>query len=109
MQKSALFTYLSRAYMLDVLHAFALDSGPWRFNELRDRLDVPPTTLTNRLQELTDTGFVRRESYDEIPPRVEYTATEKLLDFGPVFGCLGLWIDKHGWDPEDAQTSNEMD
>lgn len=103
-QKSALFTYLGKAYMLDVLYQFASDTGSWRFNELREQLDIPPTTLTNRLKDLTDAGLVVRESYDEIPPRVEYTATRKLLDLRPVFGCLGLWVAKHDWDGARSDT-----
>lgn len=106
-EKSDLLTFLGSAYMLKVLHEFVLDPGPWRFNELRERLDVPPTTLTNRLKELTDAGLVVRESYDEIPPRVEYTATEKLLDFRPVFGCLGIWVEKHGWEEVRSEAPEE--
>ncbi len=49
-----------------------------RFNELQERLGgVNPKTLTDRLKELADEGIVKRESYNEIPPRVEYSLTEK--------------------------------
>lgn len=103
-EKSDLFTFLGRAYMLEVMHEFVLDPRPWRFSELRQRLDIPSTTLTNRLKDLTNEGLVVRKSYDEIPPRVEYTATEQLLDFRAVFGCLGLWVAQHGWDSTRSET-----
>lgn len=96
--KADFFDFLGRAHMIVILHEFAVDPGPWRFNELRTRLDVPPTTLTDRLQELTSAGLVERQSYDEIPPRVEYTATERATDLRPTFRCLGLWVEQHDWD-----------
>lgn len=104
-EKTDLFTFLGRAYMLEVLHEFVLDPEPWRFSELRKQLDVPPTTLTNRLKDLTNAGLVVRKSYDEIPPRVEYTATEQLLDFRAVFGCLGLWVAQHDWDGAHSESA----
>lgn len=103
-EKSDLFAFLGRAYMLEVLHEFVLDPGPWRFSELRTQLDVPPTTLTNRLKDLTNVELVVRKSYDEIPPRVEYTATKQLLDFRAVFRCLGLWVTQHGWNSARSET-----
>jgi DNA-binding HxlR family transcriptional regulator len=34
-------------------------------------------------------------SYDEIPPRVEYRATEKLTDLRPVFQHLSEWAEQY--------------
>ena len=96
--KSDFFDLLGKAHMIVILHCFTVDPGPWRFNELRDHLDVPPTTLTDRLQELTAAGLVSRRSYDEIPPRVEYTATEKARDLKTTFRCLSLWVELHEWE-----------
>ena len=96
--KADFFDFLGSAHMIVILHCFAVEPGPWRFSELREYLDVPPTTLTDRLQELTAAGLLSRQSYDEIPPRVEYTATEKARDLKPAFRCLSLWVDHHEWD-----------
>lgn len=89
--KAKLFDLLGRAHMVPILHSFATDPRPKRFSELQEQLDIPPTTLTERLQVLTDTGFITRHSYDEIPPRVEYTATEKTTDLTPMFEYLCRW------------------
>jgi DNA-binding HxlR family transcriptional regulator len=96
--KADFFDFLGKAHMIVILHCFTVDPGPWRFNELKEHLDVPPTTLTDRLQELTAAGLVSRRSYDEIPPRVEYKATEKTEALKLTFRCLSLWVEQHGWD-----------
>ena len=89
--KARLFKTLGQAHMIPILHEFEANSGPRRFSELRTTLEIPETTLTQRLQELTEQGFVERTAYDEIPPRVEYTATEKTTDLGPAFEYLSRW------------------
>jgi DNA-binding HxlR family transcriptional regulator len=77
--------------MIPILHEFESNMGPRRFTELKEKLDVPETTLTERLQELTESGFITRESFDEIPPRVEYSATQKTKDLTPAFEYLSRW------------------
>ncbi|SFL04133.1 transcriptional regulator, HxlR family [Halogranum rubrum] len=89
--KARLFVQLGRAHTIPILHEFESDPGPRRFSELQETLDVPSTTLTDRLRELTADGFITRQSYDEIPPRVEYTATQKTLDLAPMFEYLCRW------------------
>lgn len=96
--KAELFDLLGHAHMIPILHEFAFNPGPSRFSDLRNRLDVPQTTLTDRLQELTDSGFLVRRSYDEIPPRVEYTATDKTTDLTPMFEYLCRWAVHHQGD-----------
>ena len=49
-----------------------------RFNELLDKLGrISPKTLTSRLRELELSNLINRQAYAEIPPRVEYSLTEK--------------------------------
>lgn len=58
--------------------------GPVRYGEIEGAFgDVSSSTLSARLSELTDAGFLVREQYGEIPPRVEYDLTpagEELRD-----------------------------
>ena len=67
---------LSGKYALAVL--CVLDAyGTARFKHLEAQLPTASTaTLSARLDEFREAGFVRRRSYDEIPPRVEYSLTE---------------------------------
>lgn len=94
-EKEELFDLFGRAHVIPILNEFASASDPMRFTDLRSRLDIPPTTLTERLQELTDADFITRRSYDEIPPRVEYSATEKTTDLVPMFEYLCRWAVYH--------------
>lgn len=49
-----------------------------RFSELlRSMEGISPKTLSLRLRELEDHGILERKVFPEVPPRVEYTLTEK--------------------------------
>ena len=55
-----------------------LADGPRRFCELERSLDgISPRTLSLRLRALEEHGVVVRDTYPEVPPRVEYALTEK--------------------------------
>jgi DNA-binding HxlR family transcriptional regulator len=86
-----LLDLLGKAHAMAVLSAFAFAEGSLRFSELEAQLEVPPNTLSARLSDLTGAGLLDRESFDEIPPRVEYTPTEKAESLFPVFAHLHHW------------------
>lgn len=70
--------------------------GTKRFNELRRLCDgVTQTMLTNQLRALENNGLVTRKVYAEVPPRVEYTATQKALDLEGMFQNMHDWWLKH--------------
>ena len=55
-----------------------LSEGNSRFCELeRSLAGISPRTLSLRLRALEEEGIVRRTTYAEVPPRVEYALTEK--------------------------------
>jgi DNA-binding HxlR family transcriptional regulator len=55
-----------------------LADGARRFCELERSLDgISPRTLSLRLRALEEHGIVVRDTYPEVPPRVEYALTEK--------------------------------
>jgi DNA-binding HxlR family transcriptional regulator len=73
---------LSRTHAMQVVCAVAA-MGPTRYRGIEAALDASSSTLSARLDELTEAGLLARESYDEIPPRVEYDLTddgEELAD-----------------------------
>ena len=47
-----------------------------RYSELRKALDITNMMLTSTLKELEADGLVSRVQYNEVPPRVEYSATK---------------------------------
>jgi len=59
---------------------YTLLTGTKRFGELLQALgNASPKTLSQRLKMLEEIGFVQRQAFLEIPPRVEYRLTEKGL------------------------------
>jgi DNA-binding HxlR family transcriptional regulator len=90
-----LLDLLGKTHTMAVLSAFAFAEGSLRFSDLETELDIAPNTLSTRLQELTDAGLLDREAYDEVPPRVEYTPTERAESLFPVFAHLHHWAIEH--------------
>jgi DNA-binding HxlR family transcriptional regulator len=62
-----------------------LAEGHSRFCELeRSLAGISPRTLSLRLRALEEEGIVRRTTYAEVPPRVEYALTEKGYALLPI-------------------------
>jgi DNA-binding HxlR family transcriptional regulator len=62
-----------------------LAAGRSRFCELeRSLAGISPRTLSLRLRALEEQGLVERQTFPEVPPRVEYTLTEKGLALLPL-------------------------
>ncbi len=65
---------------------------PLRFGELKRYLPgVTNTMLTQTLRSLETEGIVSRVQFNEIPPHVEYSLTEKGMDLLPVFHAILNW------------------
>jgi DNA-binding HxlR family transcriptional regulator len=55
-----------------------LTTGTKRFSELeRSLCGISPKTLSERLTALENEDVLRRHAYAEVPPKVEYSLTEK--------------------------------
>ena len=62
-----------------------LSEGRSRFCELERSLEgISPRTLSLRLRALEEQGIVERKTFPEVPPRVEYTLTEKGQALVPI-------------------------
>src|SRR6266705_4815487 len=60
-----------------------------RFNQLERSLHgISPKTLSERLRSLEEEGIISRQTFAEVPPRVEYTLTEKGLDLVHVIESM---------------------
>lgn len=63
-----------------------------RFGELKKALPgITNTMLTKTLRELEQYEIIMREQFNEIPPRVEYSLTEKGKAMLPIFTELAIW------------------
>ncbi|HWF50977.1 MAG TPA: helix-turn-helix domain-containing protein [Solirubrobacteraceae bacterium] len=92
-----------------------LAEGRSRFCELERSLQgISPRTLSLRLRALEEEGIVERQTYPEVPPRVEYALTEKgralvpLIESMRAYGSAWLGIDCAAVDP-DSEAEAEAD
>jgi DNA-binding HxlR family transcriptional regulator len=73
-----------------------LFSGPKRFGELEKSVGaINPRTLSQRLDDLEEHGIIRRQSFAEVPPRTEYSLTEKGEDLLPILKQMATWGTKY--------------
>lgn len=74
----------------------SLREGPIRTGALRRCVDgVSQKMLTQTLRDLERHGIVKRISYDEIPPRVEYKLTRLGQSLSEVVEGLERWVVSH--------------
>ena len=63
-----------------------------RYSELRKELsNVTDAVLASSLKSLIGNEMVNRKSYDEIPPKVEYSLTKKGLSVVPILQSICQW------------------
>ena len=63
-----------------------------RFNALQKNIpDISQKMLTVTLRTLEEDGFVRRQVYAEVPPRVEYSLTDRAISLLPHINSLITW------------------
>jgi DNA-binding HxlR family transcriptional regulator len=73
-----------------------LSEGSARFSEIERSLKgISPRTLSQRLDEMEQCGLISKKSYAEVPPRVEYTLTNKGKDLFPILKSMAEWGDKY--------------
>jgi DNA-binding HxlR family transcriptional regulator len=71
-----ILTFISKKWALLIINKLGV-SGRLRFNDLMSELEgISPRTLSETLKELQGERLINRESFSEIPPRVEYFLTE---------------------------------
>ena len=67
-----------------------------RFNELKRYLkSISDKTLSVNLKELEADGLVHREEYPQIPPKVEYSLTDKGKSLYPILSMMCDWGAAH--------------
>ena len=67
-----------------------------RFGELKKAIPgISNTVLSTTLKDLEDRGLITREQFNEIPPHVEYSASESAKDLKDIFQAMWIWGEKH--------------
>jgi DNA-binding HxlR family transcriptional regulator len=76
--------------MIIVYHL--LRFGTLRFSELQKRMpSATAKMLTQQLRQLEEDGLVRREVFPVVPPRTEYSLTERGKSLAPIASAMVIW------------------
>ena len=79
-----------------VIYAMSLNDTI-RFGRLKKEVPgITNTMLTNTMRELEADGLIHREQFNEIPPHVEYSLTEKGRNLFPIFYEMLKWGLRYG-------------
>jgi len=82
---------ISKKWALLIVNAIG-NNGRLRFNSLMEELGgISPKTLSDTLKDLQAEGLINRESFAEIPPRVEYSLTENGKELRKAIIPLLRW------------------
>lgn len=74
---------------------FLTRNGTRRFGQILEYMaPISQKTLTSQLRELEQDGILCRTVYAEVPPRVEYSVTEKGRSLYPILQAMCRW----GWE-----------
>ncbi len=83
---------LSKKWALLIISAIG-NNQKLRYNELEKKLgEISPKTLADRLKELENASLIKRESFAEIPPRVEYSLTKEGAELRDAVMPLIKWV-----------------
>lgn len=93
------FTYtmslIQGKYKMFILYAL-MGFKVVRFNELKRYIKtISYKTLSSTLKELEADGLVHREEYPQIPPKVEYSLTERGKSLIPILDSMCDWGEQH--------------
>lgn len=82
-------------YKMTILYTL-MEFGIVRFNEMKKYIgEISYKTLSSTLKELEADRLVHREEYPQIPPKVEYSLTERGKSLIPILDKMCEWGDKN--------------
>lgn len=66
-----------------------------RFNEIKKYIgEISYKTLSSTLKALEADGLINRKEYPQIPPKVEYSLTERGASLMPILDMMCEWGEK---------------
>lgn len=88
-----------------------LMSGPMRFSEIRTIVpQATPKMLTQQLRDLEKDGVINRKVYAVVPPKVEYSLTDKGESLIPLLNGMYEWgktvLKEKGLEPNCTMTKD---
>ena len=86
---------ISGKYKMIILYCL-MEFSPVRFNDMRRYIKtISDKTLSANLKELEADRLISRKEYPQIPPKVEYTLTERGRSLMAVLDQLCVWGEKN--------------
>lgn len=87
---------LSGKYKMIIIYLLAQYQPVLRFNELQRCIGIISyKTLSLILKELEKEGLVIRKEYPQVPPKVEYSLSDKGKSLMPVIDLMCTWGEEH--------------
>ena len=102
---------IKQSYVYKALeNAITMISGKWklriicvlacnpiiRYGELKRQLStITHKMLSAQLKELEKDNLISRKEFPQVPPKVEYSLSEKGLDLVPIYDEINKWIIKY--------------
>ena len=82
-------------YKMTILYTL-MEFGTVRFNEMKKYISgISYKTLSVNLKELEADQLIHREEYPQIPPKVEYSLTERGKTLIPILDSMCDWGDRN--------------
>ena len=82
-------------YKMTILYTL-MEFGVVRFNEMKKYIgEISYKTLSTTLKDLEADHLVHRKEYPQIPPKVEYSLTERGKSLIPLLDGMCEWGDKN--------------
>lgn len=86
---------ISGKYKMIILYTL-MEFGVVRFNEMKRYIgEISYKTLSASLKELEADQLVHREEYPQIPPKVEYSLTDRGKSLIPILDGMCEWGDQN--------------
>lgn len=84
-----------------------------RYNQIRRILaSAPRRTVTRQLRELEDAGIIHREVYPQVPPKVEYSLTERGQSLRSIITLMRDWganyLGQEGYDTSNILCEDSL-
>ena len=97
---------ISGKWKMNILYSLS-QLGKLRYGEIKSLLaNITPHVLSTKLKELEEEGLIKRTVYPEIPPKVEYSITEKGKSLMPILKQICDWGKINCEDKKDQPCNN---
>jgi DNA-binding HxlR family transcriptional regulator len=78
---------------------YLITNGKKRYSELQSFVyNIPKKTLTMQLRDMEADGLITRTVFSDVPPKVEYSATELGKSLYPILESMCDWGQKNAGD-----------